>query len=502
MHVEHNGSRLRVYEELQRSLYLVPVLLQNARMKSESPPTTVAEPKPSRPPRPWLAWVIVFSGIVMAFLYWYQTRLPDHVVIAGGPADGRYDQLAKALAEELEHRLGIIVTVKQTHGSLDNLHQLESREVSLALYQSDTRTILKEASSKETTRFVANLYPEYLVPFVRVEDPVDLRQLQDSVVSCNDEMSGDHAMLTLLMNHLGSTGDPSYIPYVDVPSAFQNGDVDLAVISCGLEAPVLEHVLQDGEVRLAEIPFLDSMIRRNPALSPGTIPAGYFSSTPHVVPPDDFQTVKIHAQLLASRKTSVRLVEAVTRIVLDPQFQRRLRLAELAAGGQEYAESHPEFPIHIGASHIYAPELRPLLNPDFVEGTEGIRSFLVSIIAAIWLAHRWWKRRELLSQEHRLDRYIRDLLQIERDQIGIDGENASDADVLQDLLDQVTHLRQAALAEFTAHELNEDQAVDCFVEMSHALSDKISGKLTRHALKQLQQAQLESATSDGRDIPS
>ena len=139
--------------------------------------------------------------------------------------------------------------------------------------------------------------------------------------------------------------------------------------------------------------------------------------------------------------------------------------------------------MHVGASHIFNPELKPLLNPDFVEGTEGIRSFLVSIIAAVWLARRWWKRRELLSQEHRLDRYIKDVLEIERDQIGLDGEHPDDAEGLQKLLDRVTHLRQAALSEFTAHELNEDQAVDCFVEMCHALSDKISGKLTRHALR-------------------
>jgi hypothetical protein len=50
------------------------------------------------------------------------------------------------------------------------------------------------------------------------------------------------------------------------------------------------------------------------------------------------------------------------------------------------------------------------------------------------------------------------------------------------MLDQVTELRQEALSEFTAHELNEDRAVDCFIEMCHALSDKINAKLTRATL--------------------
>lgn len=74
------------------------------------------------------------------------------------------------------------------------------------------------------------------------------------------------------------------------------------------------------------------------------------------------------------------------------------------------------------------------------------------------------------------------MLQIKRDQVGVDGNQAVAAGWLQELLDRVADLRQVSLSEFTAYELNEDQAVDCFVEMCHALSDKISGKLTRHAM--------------------
>lgn len=437
----------------------------------------------------------------MATLYWFQTRLPDNVIIAAGPPDGQYDQLATALAKELQHRLGITVTARQTRGSLENLHLLESNEVSLGLYQSETKAILEqENDSNATARFVANIYPEYLFPIVAAPRSLDLTQLQDHVVSCNDRMSGDHAMLTLLLEHVGRASDSEYttISYMNLPQALQDGEVDLAVISCGLGAPVLEHVLQENRATLADIPFLDSFVSKHVALTRRIVPAGYFAVQPSPLPPQDFHTVTTEAQLLASEQAPVRIVEAVTEIIMDPRFQRRLELTDLARGGQDYAKSRPEFPIHIGASHIYTPELKPLLNPDFVEGTEGIRSFLVSIVATIWLARRWWKRHKLLSQEHRLDRYIRDVLQVERDQIGVDGDQPGDSDELQELLDRVTHLRQAALSEFTAHELNEDQAVDCFVEMCHALSDKISGKLTRHTLRHLV-GSLAADPSDSHD---
>ena len=457
-------------------------------MSSETSTAVIRRPVRSSGRRSTVSWVTcaVVSVCVMLLLWhWYLTRLPDHVTIAGGPSGGRYDQLAQALSKELKDRLGITVNVRQTRGSLKNLRLLEANDVTLGLYQAETKSILDESEdSPGTLRFIANLYPEYLIPITSSSMSPDLTQLQDKTVSCNDDMSGDHALLRLLLEHLQSeTSQHANVPYTQLPQALQDGRVDLAVISCGLGAPVLNRVFKSGDTRLTQIPFLKSFADRNIALTKRTIPAGCFATQPEPVPAEDFDTVTSQAQLLASSRAPIRVVEAVTETILDPRFQHRLMLNDLARGGTAYASSRPEFPIHAGASHIYTPELKPLLNPDFVEGTEGLRSFLVSIVAAIWLAHRWWNRRNVLSQEHRLDRYIRDVLLIEREQIGVDGNQVDDGQVLQGLLDRVTNLRQAALSEFTAHELNEDRAVDCFVEMCHALSDKISGKLTRHTLR-------------------
>ena len=52
------------------------------------------------------------------------------------------------------------------------------------------------------------------------------------------------------------------------------------------------------------------------------------------------------------------------------------------------------------------------------------------------------------------------------------------------MLDEVTLLRQDALKNFSAHELKDDRAADCFLEMCHAISDKIGGKLQRQLMIQ------------------
>ena len=74
---------------------------------------------------------------------------------------------------------------------------------------------------------------------------------------------------------------------------------------------------------------------------------------------------------------------------------------------------------------------------------------------------------------------------IETRQVTLDSDcERDDVEALQKMLDEVTFLRQEALRDFSAHELKEDRAADCFLEMCHALSNKIDAKLLRQRLDQ------------------
>ena len=155
--------------------------------------------------------------------------------------------------------------------------------------------------------------------------------------------------------------------------------------------------------------------------------------------------------------------------------------------------------MHRGAEAVYDPNLHPLLPTEFVESTEGIRSFLVSIIIATYFGFRWFRERRKKQTAHRLDRYIHSLLEIERHQIPLDHDSqGDDLEPLQNLLDDVTYLRQDALGELSAHELNEDRGAAVFVDMCHELSQKINAKLTRQSMER-QFAQLADAVSRSGD---
>lgn len=437
-------------------------------------------------------WPFAFTIALLTLLtvcYWYRTRIPPQITIAGGPGNGRYAQLAEGLALELEERLNIRVHVKETAGSLENLRLLESGEADLGLYQPETQFIVDDQNfddAGEWARFVSNLYPEYLLPVCPAGAEADIASLDGQAWSCNGRRSGDYAMTLLLLQHLGLQNvDVQTVPYSNLAQRLQPDNIDVAVVCCGLQAPFLTELLRPKIGVLAAVPAVDAMAAKNVSLTSSVVPAGYFRASPPI-PATDFRTVTMQAQLVARTDASVKLVEEMTRIITDPQVQRRLELTELFAGGLGYASQRSEFEMHTGAQHVFFPDLKPMINPDFVEGTEGVRSFVVSMLAALWLLHRWWTRRQIRSQEHRLDRFIRELLQLEQQQMDVDGEGGKEeSNVLQQLLDQVTILRQDALAEFTAHELNEDRAVDCFIGMCHALSDKINAKLLRHSILSL-----------------
>ncbi len=131
---------------------------------------------------------------------------------------------------------------------------------------------------------------------------------------------------------------------------------------------------------------------------------------------------------------------------------------------------------------FYDPDLKPLLPSDTFEATEGLPPFVVSILVAGWLTIRWWRQTRERQQEHRLSRCIQSLLDIERRQMDLTTRQtpATTARHCQLLLDEVTKLRQEALRELTAHDLNDDRRDRVCQEYCHALSsDKINAKLTR-----------------------
>lgn len=436
------------------------------------------------------AFISVPFGIHHA--YKSLTALPDVVSIATGVEGGRYRAVMESLGQELQERAECTMEIHPTSGTLENIGRVLDGDVHFALIQSGVE--VPASPDLDSLRCVGNIYSETVLLVVRTESGVtDVSQLEGRPVSLGLKESGDYAAALEVLDHIGlseSRVQPRYLEYSDIVNEFRLGTLDAAIVAIGLDAEVLATLAAEGLVQVMSLPFFEAFATHRLAYHAVQIPAGTFQAHPFPVPDVTINTVAVTSQLITRNDVSNGLVKAVTGIVMDQRFQRDNKLRELFSTGADFARHRPSHPLHGGAIEHYEPELKPLLPPDFVEATEGMRSFVVSSGIAIWLFLRWYRDHRTRTEEHRLDQFIRQLVAIETRQMDLDETvSLTDIGALQDMLDEVTRLRQEALGELTAQELNDDPAAGTFLDMCHALSEKISAKLTRQrfdvALNQL-----------------
>ncbi|WP_298868500.1 TAXI family TRAP transporter solute-binding subunit [uncultured Gimesia sp.] len=436
--------------------------------------------------------LLISFPVLMHQVYRWTTALPSQITIAAGYPEGRYYGLADQLKSTLEQQLNIKVQVLETKGSLENLQLLRSGKADLGFYQPGTELALLKLKKPEDRSepnihnsdhicFIANLYSQVLHIIVRSDsDIMDVEDLKGRRISIGQKDSGDLASSLALLRHLQinlDEIDEVYLSYHEVEELLDQKKLDGMIVTVGIDAPLLHDLLDTGKYRILEIPFSAALARKEAGFYEYEIPAGMFRRSDPTVPAQNLKTVACGAHLLARESVSDELIGHVTSLIMHQNFSRHMHLNELFSEGSGFARDNQSFPVHAGADHVYNPDLKPFMNSEFVEATEGMRSFIVSMLIAAYLLFRWIQKRRAKAQGHKLDSFIIKLVEIENKQMQLDGNNPDDGPALHILLDEVTSLRQETLQQFSAHELNEDRATDAFLGMCHALSDKINAKL-------------------------
>lgn len=443
-----------------------------------------------KPSRRWAKRAVVLACLVVlpylvhqCYVAW--TGLPQKIRIATGTVGGRYRAVAESLGDEVTARSGVPVELIETRGSIENLDRLERGDLELALFQPEA--VAHDSGDHSSIRSAGNVFSEVVVILARHDSGIQsVFDFAGKRVSIGVEKSGDRATARLVLQHCGLSVDDiqaEAFDYSAIERGFRESTLDAAIVTVGLDAEFLPAMSRDGLVEVLEIPFADALAMRHLGTQTHAIPAGSFCTSPLPVPREAVLTVSVRSQLLTTVDVPDSLIELVEQILTDQRFQRSNRLRELFSEGREFVTRRTLFPLHEGAVTFFEPELKPILSADFVEATEGLRSFVVSMLVAGWLVWRWLRESRIRQQEHRLDRFIRHLLDIERRQMDLDqSASGGDAVRLNELLDEVTTLRQEALGTLTSHELHDDPAAGVFIEMCHALSDKINAKLNRQRL--------------------
>jgi hypothetical protein len=444
---------------------------------------------------------LVAVPILIGWAYQRITAYPDEITIATGSPGGQFRLLGDNLAREIENRLEVKVNTVPTDGSLENLALLRSGKADFALYQTWSAEIISEFDEDSlreagftlqeqdvgNVRFVANMYSQPAHFIVRqdagITRPTDLG---GKTVSLGLRPSGDYAMSLVLLDYFGLTEaaiNARYLKYTELKQGFLDATVDAAFITIGVNAPIFPELFSIGTTDILGIPYSEALASKYAPMYEFKIPAGRYLYGPPAVPASDIQTVAFGTQLLTRSEVPAGFVERLTELVLSEDFLKSARLGELFAD-RRFAQENPEFPMHAGAQDFYYPELRPILNAEFVDATEGIRDFIFSVIIALFFGGQWMRNRAKRRKEHKLERFMRRLKEMEQRQVSLGRQtDGSDINSLHEALDELALLRQDALGSFSTHELNEDRATECFIDMCDALSHRLNGKLSRQRLE-------------------
>jgi TRAP transporter TAXI family solute receptor len=296
------------------------------------------------------------------------------VRIATGPVGGTYFPVGGAFAKMISEPPGaapcgqggtcgvpgLVAAAVSTQGSPDNIRQLFSGAVQMALCQAD---IARDAYAGQglfagqpvpVLRSVANLFPEAVHVVVRAGEIRAIRELRGKRVSVGEAKSGTLAMARLVLQAYGlgiRDIDAVYERLARSADMLVAGQIDAFFIVGG--APVSAVALAAETVPIALLPIGGPQAQRilaaQRSLLPSTIDDGTYSNVPAT------PTVAVRAQLLVAATMPEELVFAITRALWDPRNRKVLDAIPIGHRIQRQAAlDNLSVPLHPGARRFYS----------------------------------------------------------------------------------------------------------------------------------------------------
>ncbi len=340
-------------------------------MPSSSRPTVVL-PRPRRRSKPAIgvwAWIVVFSlgAMIATYMMFVEPPPPRKIVIASGGQNGAYFRNAQKYAEQLKKE-GLTVEVRETAGSVENLHLLgrDDSGVGVAIVQSGV------AKPEQVRQFEAlgSLYHEPLWVFYRGDDRIErLSQFAGRRIGVGPTGSGTYAiaMRLLAVNGLieseSSEGNARVTLVAEnvaaSATALQRGELDAAFFVAAFEADYIQKLLNDRGVKLLNFDQHEAYRRQFRFLAPITMPTGMVNLGQNI-PEQDVALVAPTAMLVIRKDFHPALIP----LLLMTASRIHGKGDELSNPGEFPSESYCDFPINEDANRFYKsgqPVLQRLL---------------------------------------------------------------------------------------------------------------------------------------------
>jgi TRAP transporter TAXI family solute receptor len=218
--------------------------------------------------------------------------LPDELTIATGGTTGIYHGYGEALAEVLEGRYGIDVTVLETGGSVENLHLVDDGVADLAFTAADA---LEDAavgrgdfSAPVDVQALARVYDDFEHLVVPADADVDtIADLRGLRVSTGAPSSGTSLIAGRVLAAADvdvADLDVAELGITESIDALRAGTIDAFFWSGGLRTPGLVALSQEMPLRLVPMEDVVDPMRAvyGDGYRHGVVPEGVYGSTADV----------------------------------------------------------------------------------------------------------------------------------------------------------------------------------------------------------------------------
>lgn len=292
-------------------------------------------------------------------------RLQRAFVVAGGPAGGEYDLVARAIAAGNE-AAGIRSTGVSTQGSVENVQLLLDGSAEVAILQNDVAAMAATGQGlfggrgpAPSLRALGSLFPEPVHIVVRADGPIrsvaDLRGRRVDL-GLPDSGSRPTALAVLAAHGIGpeDLGTAGGSGPVRAAAALTAGEIDAFISVITAPARVIQRLSARTRIRLLPLDAaaVAALAAEDRSFVPLVLPAATYAGQAVAVP-----TVAVTAVLAARTEMPAIEVEAVLRTV----FERVDFVAAGSAAGAlvsaRRARTGLTLPLHPAAEAYFAARL-------------------------------------------------------------------------------------------------------------------------------------------------
>ncbi|MGC1310149.1 MAG: TAXI family TRAP transporter solute-binding subunit [Phormidesmis sp.] len=326
------------------------------------------------------------------------------IKLATGAPTGEYYAFGRAIAQVAQkHTPHIRIEVLEAPGSKQNMDNVNSHAVDMALVQSDTPV-------QPSVRAVAHLYPELFHLIANKESNIaSMADLAGKRIALMPEGSGSYELFWPLASHYGlSKEDFNAQPMnsQDAHAALLAEEADALFQIIGLGNLAVGNLLRTAKFELVPIEQIGALQLTQPYLEPTVIPQGsYDGGLP--IPNQDLPVIAVSALLVAHEKVDPDTVKAITQILYEHRNELITLNPRAASIQSPESSQNLGFPLHDGARAYYTQDNPPFFV-QYAETMGLVLSLSILAFSGVWQFRLWL----IGHQKNRADDYNLEILAV------------------------------------------------------------------------------------------